>query len=100
LGDFALTKYYDAAGDHGLQEHWLAVEEAVPEPLRGSLLGAPFGPAKNFFDPGRMGSYFQTHAVAAESHKRLLGRPERQIEPFIELLEPVVQSTCRVYVTF
>ena len=99
LGDLALTRYYDAAKDHGLQEHYLAVEEALPLPLRASLLGAPFGPTQNLFDPGQMGSYFQTAATAAESRERLLGRTERGMESFIVLLEQVVQSNCGVYLT-
>jgi hypothetical protein len=100
LGDLALTRYYNAAEDHGLQEYWLAVEEALPELLRAALLGAPFGPTMNLFDPGRMGSYFQTAATAAESRERLLGRTEREMESFIELLEQVVQANRGVYVTF
>jgi len=100
LGDLALTKYYDPAEDQGLQEHWLAIEGGMPAPLRPSLLGASFGPTSNYFDPGRMGSYFQTSEMAAESCERLLGRPEREMESFMELLVHVIQSSRGLYVTF
>ncbi len=100
LGDLALTKYYDPAEDHGVQEHWLSIDEALPEMLRASLLGAPFGPKGNLFDPGRMGSYFQSAAMAAQSRQLLLGRTEPETEPFRDLLEHVVQSNQGVYVTF
>lgn len=100
LGDFALTKYYDAAEDCGLQEHWFAVENRLSGPVRASLLGNVFGPSENVFDPGRMGSYFQTAALAGESLERLRDNTEPGTEPFLELLYQVVKSNRGVYVTF
>ncbi len=100
LGDLALTKYYDAGEDHGLQEHWLDVEDTLFKRLRVCLLGAPFGPTTNLFDPGRMGSYFQSPEMAAESRDLLHGHAEPEIESFVEFLELVVRAKLGLYVTF
>lgn len=100
LGDLALTKYYATAEDYGLQEHWLPAGQNLPQRLRACLLGEPFGPTNNLFDPGRMGSYFQSAAVAAQSRRWLVGRTESELERFVELLEQVVQSNQGLYVTF
>lgn len=100
LGDLALTKYYDAAEDCGLQNYWLVLQNTLPEDVRVSLLGTAFGPAKNVFDPGRMGSYFQTPAMAGTSLEYLRGKTAPASEPFLTLLSQVVQSNRGVYVTF
>jgi len=56
VGDFALTKYYDPLLDIGVGDDWLSLRE----PLRNVLLGRTVGPPDNPFDPGKMGSYFQS----------------------------------------
>src|SRR5262249_35436836 len=58
--DFALTRFYDPAAEHGLSYCWNEIDDALPKEYRGILLGNPFGPRDNRFDPGRYGSYFQT----------------------------------------
>lgn len=100
LGDLALTKYYDAADEHGIQEHWLIVEKNLSDPLRLCLLGSVFGPNTNAFDPGRMGCYFQSREMAAESRELLRGCAEPGITDFVEFLEQVVAAKQGLYVTF
>jgi hypothetical protein len=100
LGDLALTKYYDADDDCGLQEHWLAVEGGLPQAARACLLGDPFGPPGNQFDPGHMGSYFQSPGLSAHSRDLLASRVEPELEPFVGLLEEIVRSGKGLYVTF
>jgi hypothetical protein len=100
VGDLALTLYYDADDDCGLQEHWIAVEEGLPPAARASLLGEPFGPPDNLFDPGRMGSYFQSPSTVGESRDALHGRREPELQPFQALLEQVTRSGKGLYVTF
>ena len=100
VGDLALTKYYDADDDCGVQEHWPAVDERLPERARACLLGEPFGPPSNLFDPGRMGSYFQSPSSAARSRDVLAARPEQELESFLALLEEIGKSGKGVYVTF
>jgi hypothetical protein len=100
VGDVALTLYYDADDDCGLQEHWLAVEEALPPAARACLLGEPFGPPDNLFDPGRMGSYFQSPSSATQSREVLGSRGEPELQPFRALLDQVATSRKGLYVTF
>ncbi len=71
IGDLALTKYYDPSDDYGLAEHWRHIDEALPEKFRTALIGSAFGPEKNFFDPGQMGTYIQSPKDVKESIKNL-----------------------------
>ena len=100
VGDLALTKYYDAEGDAGLQEHWMTIEIGLSESARRCLLGPPFGPAGTLFDPGRMGSYFQSAEEAVRSRAALVGHEQPGLEPFLALLDEVVSSGKGLYVTF
>ena len=100
IGDIALTKYYDADQDYGIQEHWMAVEAQLPESARVYLLGEQFGPTTNFFDPGRMGSYFQSPSLATRARQVLTGRTEPELEPFLRLLDQVATCGKGLYITF
>jgi hypothetical protein len=60
IGDFAITKYYEPGKDIGLGNDWTIIQNQLPEPLKGSVLGAPIGSGTRYFDPGRMGSYIQS----------------------------------------
>lgn len=73
-GDFALTKYYSPKDDQGLGVKWADLQEIISN--RGKLnispfLGAPVGVDDEFFDPGKMGSYFQTTNEVSESLKKI-----------------------------
>src|SRR5262245_51807623 len=60
FGDYALTRFYDPNADCGLAYCWNRLDEALFwEVDREALLGSPFGPRHNRFNPGRYGSYFQ-----------------------------------------
>jgi len=59
-GDFALTRYYDPREDIGLGADWDRVDDLVGSEGTAIVLGTPFGPSDNPFDPGKMGSYLQT----------------------------------------
>ena len=61
-GDYALTRYYDPSEDIGLGERWLQLDDR----LQTLALGTPLGEAI-LFDPGRMGSYFQSPDQIAEA---------------------------------
>lgn len=72
VGDFALTKYYDPVTDIGIGSEWMSLVDTV----RDLVLGKPIGPRSNPFDPGKMGSYFQSPedvAAAYEAVKRTSG---------------------------
>lgn len=63
VGDFALTRFYSPALNLGLGSEWLDVDRelrSLGDGLGLTLLGTPFGPPENLFDPGRTGSYFQS----------------------------------------
>jgi hypothetical protein len=96
LSDFALTRYYNPAEDIGLAEQWSELSEGLEALEKASLLGEPFGS----FDPGRMGSYFQTPAQAANSLRVLRGRASRGTSEFVMALEGVVSAGRGLYVTF
>jgi hypothetical protein len=78
-GDFALTKFYDAADDIGLAYDWQEIETLLDSELGHGdyiVLGTPFGPPDELFDPGKMGSYFQSPAKVKEH----LSQIERLVE--------------------
>jgi hypothetical protein len=60
--DVALTKFYDPSRDRGLGYRWEELQEALArhDLMPSILLGSAFGFARNYFDPGKMGAYFQT----------------------------------------
>jgi hypothetical protein len=58
-GDFALTRFYDPGDDIGLGEAWVEVAELYGQKVSDLLLGRPIG-GETLFDPGRLGSYFQS----------------------------------------
>jgi len=69
-GDVALTKYYDPQQDIGLGFDWEKIQGMLARELGGNaalLLGTPFGPSGNFFDPGKQGSYFQSPSMVKEN---------------------------------
>ncbi len=106
LGDLALTRYYNLRGDRGLEYAWLATHEALSSDAQAALLGEPIG-YPTLFDPGKMGSYFQSAELVPESLALL-----REAEPlpvrkyradydrFLALLEACREGGLGVYVTF
>ncbi|WP_345860757.1 hypothetical protein [Shewanella algae] len=62
-GDFALTKYYYPSDDIGLGSNWDKLSEYLVNSLglnMSPVLGYPLLNGDVIFDPGKMGSYFQT----------------------------------------
>ncbi|HEY4375308.1 MAG TPA: hypothetical protein VGN52_25515 [Burkholderiales bacterium] len=100
-GDFALTRFYDPAEDGGIGAEWMQVDGLLAAPDdKAALLGTAFGKGETCFDPGRMGSYFQTPAQVADSLRRVrqMGRPE--LEEFAGLLAAAAAAGSGIYVTF
>ena len=100
VGDLALTKYYDADDDCGVQEHWRDVDERLAPGIRGALLGEPLGTNGAIFDPGKMGSYFQSPEAVRQSARLLKGSPLPELMPFCELLSRAETGGRGLYVTF
>ncbi len=96
--DIALTLYYSPRADFGIGESWCGFSRGFP--ARQSLLGEPFGPSDNLFDPGRMGAYFQTSDAVSSSLRILKADDRPELSDFVELLELCSAEGMGVYVTF
>jgi hypothetical protein len=99
-GDFALTHFYNPAADQGVAEAWMEIHALLSKTDRGALLGFSLCSVTNVFDPGLMGSYFQTPEQVSNSLKVVNKLAIKAIEPFKELLEECIQSELGIYVTF
>lgn len=104
-GDFALTKYYALTDDIGLGSSWQAIQELVANdqgisPILGSVVGTSGDP----FDPGKMGSYFQSNEQVKESLEYLQQlaqqKSSEEMNEAIDLMKQVSQSQKGLYVTF
>ncbi|MCA9014303.1 MAG: hypothetical protein KDA77_03130 [Planctomycetaceae bacterium] len=104
-GDFALTKYYAPTDDIGLGSTWQTVQELIPDdrsssPILGSIVGINEAP----FDPGKMGSYFQSNRQVAESLEFLRHITQQhsleEVDKAVNLLKRAFQSKKGLYVTF
>ncbi len=93
LADIALTKYYDVKTDFGLANHWLSIECNVSVDAKCSLLGEPIAG----FDPGYMGSYFQSSEQLKNSVSVLSRECIEIIPDFVSELKTITKG---VYVTF
>lgn len=109
-GDFALTKYYSPTEDKGLGSWWGTVQKLCfneGELSFSPFLGVPLGVGGQFFDPGKMGSYFQTKHEVSESLNKVLqvmGKiPDDAFEAvreFKEMLEQAIAEKKGLYITF
>jgi hypothetical protein len=101
IGDFVLTKYYDPSADFGLGSEWQTLEAKLSPSGKQALLGKPFGRPDRYFDPGRMGSYFQDEATVTKSLDELRKAPESAaLTEFVNLLAQSATQKKGVYVTF
>lgn len=106
-GDFALTKYYDPLADKGLGTSWESAQEmiAVNTTLKESpILGSTIGPKDEPFDPGKMGSYFQSPRQVRESYEYMLEIaakiPSGDLTKAVQMLEEARKSENGLYITF
>lgn len=98
--DYVLTKFYRPTEDFGVGDMWLAVEGALSVEQRAALLGKPFGPEPDLFDPGRMGSYFQDASECRTSLQVLRNDNRVELATFVAGLAGAVGSDIGVYITF
>lgn len=98
-GDIALTKFYDPIRDIGLGDAWQEIETLLQtlgiDPT--VILGKPFGPSANYFDPGKMGSYFQTPEQVSR-HRQIL--QERSAPRLLSPLAMFRRAPQGLYITF
>lgn len=62
-GDLAITKYYNPNWNIGIGYNWQELDDAIFSKLDlniSPLLGIRLGTTEKYFDPGKLGSYFQS----------------------------------------
>jgi hypothetical protein len=100
VADFALTAFYDPSADCGIAEDWLSLSETLTPEAQAALLGSSLRVHEVSFDPGRMGSYFQTAAEAERSLAVLSSATSEHLQAYVSLLREAVRSGRGLYVTF
>lgn len=100
IGDYALTRFYDPTADFGVGDAWMEIGQELEDAQRHALLGRAIGPTSNPFDPGKMGSYFQTTKDVVHSRSTLFGVKKDGLTEFLGLLGRCVSLGRGVYVTF
>ncbi len=72
-GDIALTKFYNPIEDIGLGYEWIEIEDVLSSKSGKdiSMLGSPIGKEYNYFDPGKMGSYFQSLSMVIDNKNKI-----------------------------
>lgn len=109
-GDFALTKYYDPLTDQGLGYFWENIATIISEHSNSSyatILGEPLGTADCYFDPGKLGSFFQDSehvkysiSVIEQLENIYNGALKDEISSYLKLLKEALIGDKGVYVTF
>ncbi len=101
-GDFALTKYYDPGADIGLGWEWEEIRLVLERELGTSaaVLGHPIAAQGRVFDPGKMGSYFQSERDVQRNLAQIEGLEEPRLNPLVRLLKKAKAEEAGLYVTF
>lgn len=108
-GDFAITKYYNPGNNIGIGYDWARLDDELVTELNvniSPLLGIEFGPENNYFDPGKMGSYFQSSDLVKRNLDLLNSLPLNMQEnlPTIPILKKMLSDALALkqglYITF
>jgi hypothetical protein len=107
-GDFALTKFYNPQEDIGVGYEWADLHNFLSHKpgCENIILGLPIGSDGNYFDPGKLGSYFQTSNEVKKNLRLLEDIIEKDPESTLRLegISKMLQSAGRedkgLYVTF
>ncbi len=106
-GDFALTKYYNPIADIGLGAAWENLQELIandPILTESPILGSTIGKKEDPFDPGKMGSYFQSAQQVRQNHRYLLNLAKKEqteeLKRAIQMLNEAVDAKGGLYITF
>ncbi|UBF30181.1 hypothetical protein K9N68_39270 (plasmid) [Kovacikia minuta CCNUW1] len=108
-GNVALTKFYNPLEDIGLEYSWMDVDDLLQEELfwrKSIILGHPVGSKNNYFDPGKLGSYFQSPERVLENLDVLkdLLQTKPDLRTSLNQVEVMLQEPARLekglYVTF
>lgn len=96
-GNLALALYYSPTNDYGVGDSWLSLP--ADSALHSALLGEPFGPWNNHFNPGGEGSYFQRPDDLISSLRILSNHNRPELIRFIDLIERCGVEGLGIYVT-
>jgi hypothetical protein len=101
-GDIALTKYYDPRDDNGLGVQWREIQGVLESKLGRStaVLGRPLGAERNYFDPGKMGSYFMSEHDVSSHLRDVEQLLEPMLQPLRDLLRKATAARTGLFVTF
>lgn len=106
-GDFALTKYYDPNDDIGLDHEWEELQDLLvtsDEARVSPILGTVLGEGDVLFDPGRMGSYFQSEHSVRENLVYLQSLADRvssdAMQAALGMLDAAAADDKGLYVVF
>jgi hypothetical protein len=107
-GDFALTKYYNPLDSIGLEYEWVEIGEYLEKigSREAIILGTPLGPEREPFDPGGIGSYFQSEATVRNNLtevEQLLRRNRsglEKLQPVATMLGAAAKAERGLYITF
>lgn len=100
IADVALTKFYDPSNDSGLWDRWSELDSELDAGARKALLGSPFEVRGVRFDPGKMGSYFQSPDEVRASLSALRTLDSAKLGDFVAFLAGVARESKGLYVTF
>lgn len=100
LADIALTKYYSPAEDFGVGEEWSSIDSELSNSARVALLGNSLRIGNVAFDPGLMGSYFQSPEQVVTSLESLAGIERPSLYCFVNLLNQAKANGNGVYNCF
>lgn len=98
--DYALTKYYEPCEDYGLGYDWAEIDDSMPEEVKNALLGKSINGGGTNFDPGRMGSYFQSPEELQRSLSKLKDQGRDELSDFINFMSACITNNKGMYVTF
>jgi hypothetical protein len=107
-GDFALTKFYDPIEDIGLGYDWIEIEDVISNKLEGSIsiLGYSVGKNDNYFDPGKMGSYFQPLSMVVDNKNKIdtlmKNKPShlKFLSPVLAMFDLAILANKGLYISF
>ena len=100
VGDYALTLCYRPTEDFGVGDQWLEMESVLSDGAKKALLGRPIGPPDNLFDPGKMGSYFQSPEQCRASLSIIESECDKVPAEFLDGLRQTRRLDKGLYVTF
>jgi hypothetical protein len=99
LGHHALTLYFDPATPRICRAAWDAIDgDLLSDNERTALLGLPFGPSDNPFDPGKRGAWFQDPVMVTASLTMLPALDG--LGPYVEALRDAAAGGQGLYVSF